>query len=109
MNTETIAMTLIAHSGDARTFAFQALQYAKKNDPEKARQMMEQSGQALLEAHQAQTALLSAEADGQNPEINVLLIHAQDHLMTSMLAQEMIGEMMEMYEQFNTHDKEEEQ
>ena len=32
MDTETIAMTLIAHSGDARTLAFQALQAAKKHD-----------------------------------------------------------------------------
>ena len=36
MDTETIAMTLIAHSGDARTLAFQALQAAKKHDFEEA-------------------------------------------------------------------------
>lgn len=29
MEMETMAMTLIAHSGDARTLAFQALQAAK--------------------------------------------------------------------------------
>lgn len=36
MEMETMAMTLIAHSGDARTLAFQALQAAKKHNFEEA-------------------------------------------------------------------------
>lgn len=100
MDTETIAMTLIAHAGDARTLAFQALHHAKRNDFESAKQFMEISKQAALKAHQAQTDLLVAEANGKTPEINVLLIHSQDHLMTSLLAQEMIEEMIEMIETF---------
>ena len=43
MDTETIAMTLIAHSGDARTLAFQALQAAKKHDFEEADRLMGES------------------------------------------------------------------
>ncbi|WP_305152020.1 PTS lactose/cellobiose transporter subunit IIA [uncultured Dubosiella sp.] len=99
MNTEMIAMTLIAHSGDARTLAFQALQAAKKNNFDEASHLMEESEQAAVKAHQAQTDLLVAEANGEKPEVNVLLIHSQDHLMTSMLAQEMIREMIQLYGQ----------
>ncbi|WP_040210924.1 PTS lactose/cellobiose transporter subunit IIA [Clostridium polynesiense] len=97
MNTETIAMTLIAHSGDARTFAFQALQAAKKHDFEEADRLMEESENASVLAHKGQTDLLVAEANGQKTDISVLLIHSQDHLMTSMLAQELIREMIELY------------
>ncbi len=99
MDTEAIAMTLIAHSGDARTKAFQALQAAKKKDFEEAKRLMEESEKDSVEAHKAQTSLLVAEANGEKPEINVLLIHSQDHLMTSMLAQELIGEMIQMYQE----------
>lgn len=100
MDTEVIAMNLIAHSGDARTMAFQALQAAKKLDFEEADRLMQESKEAAIEAHNAQTELLVAEANGEKPEINVLLVHSQDHLMTSMLAQELIGEMVQMYKEF---------
>lgn len=100
MDTEVIAMTLIAHSGDARTLAFQALKAAKKRDFEEASRLMKESQKAAVDAHQAQTDLLVAEANGEKPEVNVLLVHAQDHLMTSMLAQELINEMIEMYKEF---------
>ena len=31
-------------------------------------------------------------------EVDVLLVHAQDHLMTSMLAQELIADFINLYE-----------
>ncbi len=97
MDSETIAMTLIAHSGDARTLAFQALAAAKKNDFAEAERLMAESEKSSVEAHKGQTELLFAEANGKKTEMNVLLVHAQDHLMTSMLAQEMIREMIDLY------------
>ncbi len=97
MDTETIAMTLIAHAGDARTLAFQALQAAKKHDFEEADRLMEESEKASVLAHKGQTDLLVAEANGDKVDVSILLIHSQDHLMTSMLAQELIREMIELY------------
>lgn len=97
MDIEEVAMTLIAHSGDARSSAFGALEEAKKGNFEAADQLMAQSRAQFTEAHHAQTDLLSAEAQGDKLEINVLLIHSQDHLMTSMLAQELIAELIQLY------------
>lgn len=37
--------------------------------------------------------------NGEHTEVNVLLVHAQDHLMTSMLALELIKEMIQLYEE----------
>ena len=86
MEMETMAMTLIAHAGDARTHNF-----------EEADRLIGESKKASVLAHNAQTELLVAEANGEKLEISVLLIHSQDHLMTSMLAQELIIEMIQMY------------
>lgn len=72
MDTEVIAMTLIAHSGDARTMAFQALQAAKKLDFAEAERLMQESKKAAVKAHNAQTELLAAEANGEKPEVNVV-------------------------------------
>ncbi len=96
MSSEEIAMLLIVHSGDARSLAFQALGEAKKGNFEEAKKLMNASKEKTLEAHHVQTELLMAEANGEGPEVNILLVHSQDHLMTSMLAQELIQELIEL-------------
>ena len=97
MDMEEAVMTLIVHSGDARTSAFQALEEAKKGNFDKADELMAQSQAQFTQAHHAQTELLSCEAQGEKLEVNVLLIHSQDHLMTSMLAQELIKELIQLH------------
>jgi len=98
LNTENIAMELIANSGEARALAFSALQEAKLGQLDKAKALLKQSEESSLRAHKAQTGLLVSEANGDANEINILLIHAQDHLMTSLLAQELIKELIELHE-----------
>ena len=89
------SMMLIVHSGDARAAAFHALQEAKAGNYEEAKKLMAESQEKALEAHHIQTGLLTDEG---NPQVNLLLVHAQDHLMTSMLAQELIAELIELHE-----------
>ena len=92
------SMMLIVHSGDARAAAFHALQEAKAGNYEEAKKLMAESQEKALEAHHIQTGLLTDEGNGEGPQVNLLLVHAQDHLMTSMLAQELIAELIELHE-----------
>ena len=92
------SMMLIVHSGDARASAFHALEEAKKGNYDEAKKLMAESKAKALEAHHIQTALLADEGNGEGPQVNLLLVHAQDHLMTSMLAQELIAELIELHE-----------
>ena len=92
------SMMLIVHSGDARAAAFHALQEAKAGNYEEAKKLMAESQKKALEAHHIQTGLLTDEGNGEGPQVNLLLVHAQDHLMTSMLAQELIAELIELHE-----------
>ncbi|MGN1406703.1 MAG: PTS lactose/cellobiose transporter subunit IIA [Erysipelotrichaceae bacterium] len=88
---------MIANSGDARSFAFGALEAAKAGNFEEAEELMKKSQESATIAHKAQTELLFKEANGEKNEVNVLLVHSQDHLMTSMLAQELIKEIILLY------------
>ncbi len=96
-DTEEISFQLIAAAGTARGLAYQALAAAKAGDFTAADELMTQSREAGLSAHKAQTDLLTQEAQGSHLSVDVLLVHAQDHLMTAMLAQELIGELIELY------------
>lgn len=97
-STEMIAFGLIAQAGDARSKAYEALAAAKKGDFEQAEKLIAQAEASVLEAHHIQTSLLAKEANGDHTEVNVMLVHAQDHLMTAILAKELIAEMIEMYQ-----------
>ena len=83
------SMMLIVHSGDARAAAFHALQEAKAGNYEEAKKLMAESQEKALEAHHIQTGLLTDEGNGEGPQVN---------LMTSMLAQELIAELIELHE-----------
>lgn len=97
MDIEVVAMELVGNAGEARSLAFEALAEAKKGNYEKAEELLEKSKEASLRAHHTQTELICNEADGNKVEIGLLMVHAQDHLMTSILARELITEMIEIY------------
>jgi cellobiose PTS system EIIA component len=98
---EMIPMTIIANSGDARSFAFGALEEAKAGNFEAAEELLAKAKEAESIAHKAQTELLVKEANGDKQDMNVLLVHSQDHLMTSMLASELIKEIILLYKKTN--------
>ena len=87
---EEVVMGLIINSGQARSLAYGALKQAKA--------MMEQSRQALSEAHRVQTQLIESDEGEGKMKVSLVLVHAQDHLMTSMLARELVAELIELHE-----------
>lgn len=97
MDLEEIAMTLVGNAGEARSLAFEALREAKAGNFETAEELLKESRERSLAAHEMQTELICNEADGNKIEINLLMVHAQDHLMNSILARELIEEMIDMY------------
>jgi PTS system cellobiose-specific IIA component len=98
MDMEMVAMGIVGNSGEARSLAFEAIATAKKGEYDKAREILKEAKKKSLNAHEVQTELICAEADGKKIEIGLLMVHAQDHLMTSILARDMAAEMINLYE-----------
>ena len=96
--TEMVSFQLVAAAEEVRSIAFEALEKAKAGDFDAAAKLMKQSKDAGIKAHHIQTQLLSTEAAGEHLSVDVLLVHAQDHLMCSMLAQELVQELICLYE-----------
>lgn len=98
MEMEQVIMGIIMHSGDAKSDAMEAIQYAKEKKLEKAYQLIEKAEQELLQAHSKQTGLIQNEARGEKTELSLLLVHAQDHLMTATTFKDLAKEFVELYE-----------
>ena len=86
------AFEIILHSGTARTSVHEALD---------AKEKLAAADEELLQAHHAQTDLLQKYASGTEIKIEIIMVHAQDHLMTTMTLKEVAIEMMHMYKKIN--------
>lgn len=100
ITTEELELTMIeivALSGDARTKLLSAVKEAKSGDFDRAHALVAEARGLLGDAHKSQTDLLTAEARGELTTPTVLLVHAQDHLMTSMLLRDVIDALIDIY------------
>jgi cellobiose PTS system EIIA component len=98
---EEISFKIILHAGNARSSSMEAIQLAKENKFVEAKRKMEEAEQEFVKAHSSQTKLLQQEGTGEGKSPTILLIHAQDHLMTSMTLKDMAQEFIELYERMN--------
>lgn len=90
-------MGLIVNAGNAKSDAMEAIQAAKNGEFEEADEKLNAAEAALVEAHHAQTKLLTAEANGEALTITLLTIHSQDHLMTSITFNDLAKEVIDVY------------
>lgn len=96
-NITEIAFQLISKSGEAKSNAFEALYIAQEGAYDEAKQKLETADELLNEAHKLQFDLLQMEARGeQKLNVNFIMVHAQDHLMTSILAKDLIIEQIKL-------------
>ena len=99
LSKEQIVMELIVNSGDARSKAMGAIKIAKKGDLQAARAKIKEANAALNKAHNIQTSLIQGEAAGEEFQINLLMIHAQDHLMNAITIRDLALEVLDIYEE----------
>lgn len=91
---------IISAAGESKAKAFEALRKVKESKYEEARALLNEAREIDLAAHKIQTQLITAEMSGgdSKPEIGLLMVHAQDHYMTSQLARDLIEEMIHVFE-----------
>lgn len=101
-----MSFEIVSLAGDARATFLKMLDEAKefqnKKNSEKQQIISElksqykEASELLIECHKKQTVLIQAEAQGKRTELSMLLIHAQDHLMTAMLLQDMVKYLLHL-------------
>lgn len=97
MSLEEQVFTIISHAGSAKSKCFDALRVAKEGKFEEAEALIKDAKNEIYETHDIQNSMIQKEASGEKQEVTLLLMHAEDHLMSSMLAKDLIEEMIEIY------------
>jgi len=78
---EEAVMEIIMNAGQSRSLCFEALHSARQGNIEEAK---------LL--------LIEQDAGEAKQPMTLIMVHAQDHLMTSMLARELSNEIIHLYQ-----------
>lgn len=102
---EQIVFTIISSSGSARSHVFEAMKEAEKSNFDRMHELLKLADNELKEAHNIQTQIIQAEAKGNKWDVDLLMIHAQDHLMTSMLARDFTEKMAYLYKELSRVNK----
>lgn len=97
MDLEEQVMGIIINAGQSKSLAFEALYAAKAGDFDKAEALMKESQTFANQAHLVQTKLIEADEGEGKTKMTLIMVHAQDHLMTSMLAKEMMEELIALH------------
>lgn len=91
---------LISIAGDSKGKAFEALKCVKTKEFDQARALIKESRELDLEAHNIQTELIARELNEElvSSNVGLLMVHAQDHYMTSQLARDLIETLITIFE-----------
>ncbi|WP_423219673.1 PTS lactose/cellobiose transporter subunit IIA [Clostridium hydrogeniformans] len=98
---EEMIFEIISHTGEARGYIFDALKEAQKGDFEKAKELIGKCDEEMKVAHNTQTKLIQEEING-GIKVSLLMVHAQDQLMTAMSEQYLVSQMIEMYKEIRS-------
>ena len=77
--------------------AEKAVAEAKAGRIEACQPLIDEAQELLNDAHNSQTAMLGAEAAGEDVELGFIMVHAQDHLMTTVLLKDIVANLIDIY------------
>ncbi|MBU5483257.1 PTS lactose/cellobiose transporter subunit IIA [Clostridium sp. MSJ-11] len=101
MTIEELIFEIILHGGNARGEAYDALKAAQNGDFEKSKEHLGAAEEEIKIAHKTQTAMIQSEINGEKVEMSLLMVHAQDHLMTALAEKSLIENMIGLYKRIN--------
>ena len=91
------AMLVISFAGMAKSCYMEALQMAKEGKFAEVEEKMAEGDKNFTEAHNGHHELLQTEVTTGEPQICLLMTHAEDQLMSAETLKTVIVELIELY------------
>ncbi|WP_367567605.1 PTS lactose/cellobiose transporter subunit IIA [Lacrimispora sp.] len=91
------AFQLIMNAGNSKSFSMMAMEAAREFNFEEAEKHLKEAEGEMRAAHQSQIDMIQQEAQGNPVDVNIILVHAQDHLTMAMMAKDQAAEVLNLY------------
>ena len=93
---ELIAFDIISNVGMAKSLAVEALRDVREGKYDEAEKKMNEASECLVKGHHAHTSLIQKEASGEKVEFSLIIMHAEDQLMSAETIKDIAVELIEM-------------
>ena len=93
---ELVAFEIISNVGMAKSLAMEAIREARNGNFEEAEKKLNDAKVFLLEGHHAHFGLIQDEANGKKLEFSLIIMHAEDQLMSAETIKDIAIELIEM-------------
>lgn len=98
---ELLSFQIISNVGDAKSLLFEALKAAREERFEEAEKLINDAEENLEEAHKFHVEMIQGEAQGKLVEVTLLLMHAEDQMMTTEMLKNITNEMILMHKKYS--------
>lgn len=95
---ELASFQIIAAVGTARSLYIEAIDLARDGKFDEAREKIEEGQQVFVEGHQAHMGLITEEAQGNATDVKLILLHAEDQLMSAEAFGILASKFIDVYE-----------
>ena len=95
---EEAVMEIIVNAGQSSSLCFEALHAARQGNIDEAKSLLREADGYARQAHKMQTKLIEQDAGEARQPMTLIMVHAQDHLMNSLLARELSEEIIHLYQ-----------
>lgn len=94
---ELISFQIISNVGMAKSLAIEAVREVRQGNYDLAKRKIEECSSFMEEAHHAHTELIQKEASGEKVEFSLILMHAEDQMLSAETIIVLANEMIEMF------------
>lgn len=98
---ELVFFKIISSLGSARSSFMEAMALARTGDFAQAQAAIEQGESQRIAGHDQHFDLLQADAAGDHPPFSLLLVHAEDQLMSAELLKVTAEEVLALYQRLD--------
>lgn len=98
---EEICFGIITNVGTARSEYIEAVHLAKEGDFEGAELKIQEGKKFFLEGHRIHAELITREAAGDTVKTGLILLHAEDQLMSAEAFSILANEFIDVYKKIN--------
>lgn len=100
---ELISFKIISAVGTARSSYIHAIKKAKELQFEEAKQLMKSGEAAFIDGHKTHALLIQQVASGEEIPMDLLLVHAEDQLMSAESFKIIAEEFIDVYSRMNAN------
>jgi cellobiose PTS system EIIA component len=98
---ELISFQIISAVGSARSNYIEAISEARNGKYDRAEELIREGEEMFLQGHAAHAKMITEEANGNKTDVQLLLIHAEDQLMSAEAFGILAKEFVELYKKVN--------